>query len=127
MTSKRAFSTEIGTALAVLALYLLTILAPLHEARASQLAFKQLGYTTLQTGWVLCSSTQSSGSDSDRAVSKCPLAGVGKPAAIAPGLDAVALDLRANLLAALRPLAMTVIVPAVIAPPSGPRGPPARA
>jgi len=127
MTSKRAISKEIGTALAVLALYLLTILAPLHEARASQLAFEDLGYTTLQTGWVLCSSTSSTGSDSDSPVSKCPLAGVGKPAAIAPGLDAVALGLRATVLAALRPLAMTVIIPAAIAPPSGPRGPPALA
>ena len=124
MTHKRAISKEIGTALAVLALYLLTILAPLHEARASQLVFEELGYTTLQTGWVICSSTQSSDSDHDSPVSKCPLSGAGKPAAVAPSLDAVALDLRATLLTAPRPLAMTAIQRATIAPPSGPRGPP---
>ena len=124
MTRTRTIGREIGTALAVLALYLLTVLAPLHEARASQLVFEQLGYTTLQTGWVLCSSTQSSTSDHDSPVSKCPLSGVGKPAAIAPSLHAVPLHLRGTLLSASLPLASPIVRPPNIAPPSGPRGPP---
>jgi hypothetical protein len=124
MSQARNIGREIGTALAVLAIYLLTILAPLHEARASQLVFEELGYTTLQTGWVLCSSAQSSGQNSNIPVSKCPVTGVGKPAAIAPGLNAVVLVVRATELAAPRPAAFAGVMPAIIAPPSGPRGPP---
>ena len=126
MTHRRTIGREIGTALAVLALYLLTILAPLHEARASQLAFEELGYTTLQSGWVLCSSTGSGQTDHDSPVSKCPLAGGGKPAAVAPAQPAMLLELRAALMAAPRPHWLATARPADIAPPSGPRGPPAR-
>lgn len=125
MTRQRGISREIGTALAVLAIYLLTILAPLHEARASQLAFEELGYATTTTGWVLCAAADDVGGDSDNAVSKCPVSGVGKPAAVAPSLDTVMLDRRATLLAAPRSLDLSTIRPASIAPPSGPRGPPA--
>jgi len=117
-------SKEIGTALAVLAIYLLTILAPLHEARASQLALEEVGYATLSTGWVLCTAAEKAGGDSDNAVSKCPISGVGKPAAVAPNLETVSLDLRATLLVAPRPGALAVVQPTSIAPPSGPRGPP---
>jgi len=124
MTHRRSIGREIGTALAVLAIYLLTILAPLHEARASQLAFEDLGYSTLTTGWVLCAAAYDAGGDSDNAVSKCPVSGVGKPAALAPSLDTVLLDLHAPLLAAPRPLALATTLPATITPPSGPRGPP---
>tara|TARA_R110002020_G_scaffold82630_5_gene204971 strand:+ start:1867 stop:2250 length:384 start_codon:yes stop_codon:yes gene_type:complete len=124
MTQRRSMSREIGTALAVLAIYLLTILAPLHEARASQLAFEELGYSTLTTGWVLCTSLEDGGGDSDNAVSKCPVSGVGKPMAVAPGLAGVALDLHAPGLASPRLLTSAAVRPASIAPPSGPRGPP---
>jgi hypothetical protein len=125
MTHRRNIGREIGTALAVLAIYLLTILAPLHEARASQLAFEELGYSTLTNGWVLCAAAEDTDHDGVNAVSKCPVSGAGKPAAVAPGLDTVRLDLRATLLAAPRPLAMASALPSPIAPPSGPRGPPA--
>jgi|GEM_PF-1855447 hypothetical protein len=125
MTHRRNIGGEIGTALAVLAIYLLTILAPLHEARASQLAFEELGFSTLTTGWVLCAAADDAGGDSDNTVSKCPLSGAGKPAAVAPSLDTVRLDLRAPLLAAPRPLVSATALPSPIAPPSGPRGPPA--
>ena len=124
MRQQRAMSREIGTALAVLAIYLLTILAPLHEARASQLVFEKLGYATLQTGWVLCSSAQDNGENREVPVSKCPVTGIGKPAAIAAGADALVLDLRSTMFAAPRPVAIAAIIPATIAPPSGPRGPP---
>ncbi|MBU1304385.1 MAG: hypothetical protein KKF33_02545 [Alphaproteobacteria bacterium] len=117
---------QIGTALAVLAIYLLTILAPMHQARASQLAFEALGYSTIQSGWALCASSENTGHDGDVSLAKCPAAGIGKPAAIAPGLNMVALDNRAPLnMAQVLPPAGS-IVPAIVAPPSGPRGPPAR-
>jgi hypothetical protein len=126
MNQHTSMRRQIGTALAVLAIYLLTILAPMHQARASQLAFDALGYSTTQPGWALCASSGDIGHDGDVSVAKCPAAGIGKPAAIAPGLHTVALDNRASLQVALVAPATKGIVPAVMAPPSGPRGPPAR-
>ncbi|MDB5530962.1 MAG: hypothetical protein JWR51_4065 [Devosia sp.] len=91
MSTSRRFSKEIGTAFAVLALYLLTILTPLHQARATQLDFAALGYQTIETGWVLCSA------DTDRSegkslVTKCPAAGIGKQQLVAPALAVIAVD-----------------------------------
>jgi hypothetical protein len=65
MSTTRSIGREIGTALAVLAIYLLTVLAPLHQARASQLAFEELGYTTVETSWVLCTPAGVDGEDRD--------------------------------------------------------------
>ena len=124
MTHRRAISTEIGTALAVLAICLFTILAPLHEARASQPVFEELGYTTLQTSWALCGAPASSGHNDGLAVSKCPASGIGKPAAVVPGLHTVALDLRPNPRAVPPMPDFAPFAPAPIAPPSGPRAPP---
>jgi hypothetical protein len=115
---------EIGTAFAVLAIYLLTILAPLHQARASQLAFQELGYTTLESGWVLCSSTETGSKDSDVSIAKCPAAGIGKPEVVTPTLDVVALNLSAAFVAAPLSVAVEPVTPLPIAPPSGPRAPP---
>ena len=84
MHQPRSMTREIGTAFAVLAIYLLTILAPMHQARASQLAFQELGYTTIESGWVLCTPEAQPGDERDILVAKCPAAGVGKPAAVAP-------------------------------------------
>jgi hypothetical protein len=125
MNSARSFSREIGTALAVLAVYLFTILAPLHEARASQLAFEELGFSTTQTGWVLCNSLETNGQDGDVSLTKCPVTGIGKPAAVAPTSTALVLEQRPARLTALRPFATQTPTPAIIAAPSGPRGPPA--
>ena len=77
MVHSRSKFREIGTAFAVLALYLLMILTPLHQARATQVDLAALGYQTIETGWVLCSA------DADRnetksLVTKCPAAGIGK-------------------------------------------------
>jgi hypothetical protein len=116
---------EVGTAFAVLAIYLLTILAPLHQARASQLAFQELGYSTIESGWVLCTSDAQPGDERDVLVAKCPAAGVGKPAAVAPTLDVVSLDLSATYVAAPLTVATADVTPFAIAPPSGPRAPPA--
>ena len=116
---------EIATAFAVLAIYLLTILAPLHHARASQLAFQELGYTTIDSGWVLCSASETSGGKRDVTVAKCPAAGIGKPDVVAPALDVVALNLRVAFLAAPRSQPASTVTPFAIASPSGPRAPPA--
>ncbi|MFN4210840.1 MAG: hypothetical protein ACK4G5_09745 [Devosia sp.] len=124
MPTMRTMSREIGTALAVLAIYLLTVLAPIHEARASQRAFEELGYTALDTGWVLCTPAGAMDGDTDATVSKCPATGVAKtefvlptPAVLSAGLDRVAL-------AAPVLLTLPAFMPALLASPSGPRAPP---
>lgn len=123
MHHTRTMSREIGTALAVLALYLLTVLAPLHHARATQLSFAELGYAIDQSGWALCAPV-STGEDPELAVSKCPAAGIGKQDLLAPipAAPAVAPDVRAIAAPLLR--ADLPYAPHPIAPPVGPRAPP---
>lgn len=124
MSSARSFSREIGTAFAVLAIYLLTVLAPLHHARASQLAFEQLGYSTLETPWVFCSSVGNEGEDGETIIAKCPATGVGKAEFVLPA--AVALPVPRDVAALAAPLLAEtpVFPPRAIAPPGGPRAPP---
>ena len=126
MHTKRSIGREIGTALAVLAIYVLTMLAPLHQARASQLGFEELGYATVAAGWVLCNPTGTPGDDGDVPVAKCPAAGVGK--------TAIAMPVFAVLAAPLAPAVLTIashgstrFFPVQLAPPGGPRGPPPQA
>jgi hypothetical protein len=122
MSIARPRAREIGTALAVLALYLLTILAPLHHARASQLAFEELGYAALETGWVLCTPDGATGGDGDLTVTKCPAAGAANVLAPANEVPAFAFaPPRANSVVATAGHAFT---PAAVTPPSGPRAPP---
>ena len=124
MFTMRTMSREIGTALAVLAIYLLTVLAPIHQARASQLAFEELGYATTQSNWVLCTPSGTTGQDQDITVSKCPAAGVGKDELVLPLLDAMPVG--HDKLALAAPLAVTapLTLPRPVAPPAGPRAPP---
>ena len=122
MIQRRSMARELGTALAVLAIYLLTILAPLHQARASQLDFAKLGYETTNTGWVLCSATDTSG-DNDITIAKCPAAGIGKNDLALPSF--ASLDLGTPFVATV-PTGLTQ--PAKTLPrqtaPGGPRAPP---
>lgn len=90
MQHSRSIVREIGTAFAVLALYLLTILTPLHHARATQLDFAAAGYQTLETGWVLCSA-DTDPADSKSLVTKCPAAGIGKQDLVIPALAIIEL------------------------------------
>lgn len=123
MQRKRNIGREIGTALAVLALYLLTILTPLHQARASQLAFNELGYATLETGWVLCGPTDTQ-NNTKPGISKCPVAGVGKQAIDLPQLPGFVhpLVLAAKVVAPIR--VHTLHPAAVLDPAAPPRAPP---
>ncbi|KFC61340.1 hypothetical protein FF80_04131 [Devosia sp. LC5] len=123
MIQRRSMAREFGTALAVLALYLLTILAPLHQVRASQLDFARLGYETTTTGWVLCTANDTSG-DNDVTIAKCPAAGIGKNDLVLPTLASI--DLGASIVAAV-PTGITqqakILLPRQTAP-GGPRAPP---
>ncbi|MEO5806261.1 hypothetical protein [Devosia sp.] len=77
MASSRTIGREIGTAFAALAIYLLTILTPLHQARASQLDFARLGYATIDANWALCGAPDAS--DTSKTVAtKCPVTSTGK-------------------------------------------------
>lgn len=127
MHQSRSMIREIGTAFAVLAIYLLTILAPMHHARASQLDFAALGYETTQTGWVLCNPLNNGEQDRDVLVAKCPAAGIGKNDLIAPDLAALPTPLALAELSAPLPLYVQRFTPAPSVPPSGSRAPPALA
>ncbi len=76
--------------MAVLAMYLLVLLAPLHQAAALQHSLAQLGYQT-SLAWSICAplAEQQHRGDAPTAV-KCPLAGAGKPDLIANLPSAVA-------------------------------------
>ena len=124
MHTRRTIGREIGTALAVLAIYLLTLFAPLHQARASQLVFENLGYTTITSGWVLCTPAGTTGQDRDISVTKCPAAGIGKYDLILPSLDVLPAGLDVVAFANALPAAVSGFLPTPTAPPSGPRAPP---
>jgi hypothetical protein len=123
MNQTRSIGREIGTALAVLAIYLLTMLSPLHHARASQLVFEQLGYATTQTSWVLCTPAGINGPDRDAPIAKCPATGVGKAELTLPVFDALAVR-HDVALAAPRPASTPVFPLRAVAPSGGPRAPP---
>jgi hypothetical protein len=73
----RSIAKEVGTALAVLAMYLLVLLAPWHQANALQHDFAELGYVSAETVDI-CAPASPHGGDTDHAEIKCPAAGVGK-------------------------------------------------
>jgi hypothetical protein len=123
MNQTRSIGREIGTAFAVLAIYLLTVLAPLHHARASQLAFEELGYATTEASWVLCTPAGAEGQDKDVLVAKCPATGVGKAEFVLPVLDSLPVNHAVALVAPRATLSPTIL-PRLIAPPGGPRAPP---
>lgn len=123
MTRTRSISREIGTALAVLGLYLLTILAPLHQARASQLELDALGFSNLSTGWVICSAAAADDQGNPGTIAKCPAAGIGKTSSLDPDLGVITLPAEVSIWA---PLGHSVaqVAPTVLGSPNGPRAPP---
>ena len=112
-------------ALAVLAMYFLTLLAPLHQAAASQYDFAELGYAT-SASWTICSSlTSEQTEDGSTAPSPCSVLGLAKAQ-----LDDAVRDLPVIHHAAVLALHMWPMVEAsTFAPPSllqaDPRAPPA--
>ncbi|HTM79031.1 MAG TPA: hypothetical protein VL133_15575 [Devosia sp.] len=128
MPSTRHMIREIGTAFAVLALYLLTILAPLHQARAIQLDFAALGYQTTETGWVLCSA-ETERSEGNGLIGKCPAAGIAKQQLAGPPPVAgfVAPALAMAMAAVTYPVALHHLVEPRFNASAPPRAPPALA
>lgn len=70
---------ETGTAFALLAIYVLILLAPLHQAAGLQRDLASLGYETIGT-WSVCATSpgQSDDKTQDNRQIKCPAAGIGK-------------------------------------------------
>lgn len=75
---------EAGTALAVLALYVLVLLAPLHQAAGLQRDLGKLGYEPVMS-WSVCAplgDTSPGDKDVPTAI-KCPATGTGKSPSLA--------------------------------------------
>lgn len=92
---------ELGTAFAVLAIYVLTLLVPLHQSSATQRDFARLGYETIGA-WSICSEfgTVDNTGDRDggelRAMAKCPASGIqqfGDPVRTIAALTSAAMDM----------------------------------
>ena len=69
---------EMATAVAVLAVYILVLLAPLHQAAGLQGDLAKLGYAPID-GWSICSALAPENADGKPpAVVKCPAASIAK-------------------------------------------------
>lgn len=68
---------ELGAAFAVLAIYFLVLLAPLHQAAGLQRDLNTLGFTSLDT-WSVCGQLAQSDDGSENSVAKCAASGIGK-------------------------------------------------
>lgn len=107
---------EVGTAFAVLAIYVLTLLLPMHQAAGLQRDLAQIGYETVGA-WSLCedfASTSKGGDQPEPAAIKCPAAGIGKYefAALLPPALTVAPPIVAGQIQRVQP-----VVPAPTSPP----------
>jgi hypothetical protein len=112
-SNQRRLMREAGTAFAVLAIYVLTLLLPLHHAAGLQRDFNALGYSNL-SAWSVCAALAEDDTEQPAAALTCPANGVGKqqvavlPPPIllieAPGVaDLVSFAPDTNLRTAVRP------------------------
>lgn len=88
----RSIAREISSAIAVLAVYVLVLLAPLHQAAGLQNDLAELGYAGPST-WSICAAAlPSDGGDNPSAKIKCAAAGIGKQELAATEPGSVELD-----------------------------------
>lgn len=73
----RMIVREIGAAMAVLSLYVLILLAPLHQSAGLQRDLDALGYASLDL-WSICQPQTVGQTQEKPDVAKCPVAGIGK-------------------------------------------------
>jgi hypothetical protein len=89
----RGMFRDAGAALAVLAIYVLTLLAPLHQAADLQRDLGKLGYETTSL-WSLCTGLGPAGESDRPSVAKCPAMGVAKQDMLAVLPSTLAVELR---------------------------------
>ena len=80
---RRLIAGELATAFAVLAVYLLVLLAPLHQAAGLQRSLALLGFESLHS-WSVCTSVEVPGDPDMPTAVKCPVTGVSKIALAGP-------------------------------------------
>lgn len=122
---RRQIAGEVGAAVAVLALYLLVLLAPLHQVAGMQRELALLGFES-SLSWSVCTSVADADRDSDDTptAAKCPLAGVAKSqfAAVLPPMEPVSFE---RTVEPVRYIAKADMAPwRAMAHPGQPRGPP---
>lgn len=78
-TNQQKMMREMGAAFAVLALYVLTLLLPLHQAAGLQRDLNAVGYSTL-AAWSVCQpmAQDENGDPASAAALTCPATGVAK-------------------------------------------------
>lgn len=78
-STTRTMLRETGIALAVLAIYVLTLLLPLHQAAGLQRDLNGLGFATLES-WSVCQSMaeDENGAPREAAALSCPATGIAK-------------------------------------------------
>ena len=78
-TGRQIMMREMGAAFAVLALYVLTLLLPLHQAAGLQRDLNAVGYSTLEA-WSVCQpmAEDENGDPASAAALTCPAAGIAK-------------------------------------------------
>jgi hypothetical protein len=69
--------SSLSAAFALVALYTLTLLLPLHQAAGLQRDLEQYGYARLDT-WSICSSIAQDKSGKEPTALKCPASGIAK-------------------------------------------------
>lgn len=87
-----SIAREISRAVAVLAVYVLVLLAPLHQVAGLQHDLAQLGYSSPSTRSICAAALPGDGGDSNSDGITCPIAGIGKQDIVATEPGSVELD-----------------------------------
>lgn len=118
---------DCGAAIAVLAIYMLVLLAPMHQMAGLQRVLAPLGFES-SLSWSVCTSVADQTDDSGTPLAaKCPLAGVGKfePGTLPPSAHPV-LPESVALVASFEE-ASSLLARFEAGTPGQPRAPPVRA
>ena len=75
--ARNGIGRDLGAAFAVLAIYVLTLLLPLHQAAGLQRDLGKLGFEAID-GWSICAPLAETGGDDAPAAVKCPATGIAK-------------------------------------------------
>ncbi|MBL4916379.1 hypothetical protein [Szabonella alba] len=116
---------ETGLALAILAIWMLSLLAPLHQSSGLLRVMADAGHQ-VPAGWSICITLDADGGDKDHAIPVCPAQGIGKSGLTAPPPPVMlAVLLQLPQAAAFSP-ATPRLHRAQNSPPGQPRAPPAQ-